>query len=197
MIALITSCGRPDLLALTLESLMKDQMESLLITVHEDAPGAREKVMEGDWITTTFTNGVGQHKSIEQFLEFFQRVKYYVHLEDDWEFNNSYDWIAESVRIMEQDPKIIKTLAREGSPHPCAHDFGTHGYLQPWTGEDKITWHGFSWNPGVTRVDLLKQFVPFPTYEQELSERIYNAGYKVIELSVPVYKHIGDGRSTH
>lgn len=70
------------------------------------------------------------------------------------------------------------------------------GYIQPWT-NNGITWHGFSWNPGVTRLDLLKQFVPFGKHEQDVAKAIYDAGYKVVRLENGVCHHIGGGRSTH
>jgi hypothetical protein len=179
MLALLTSCGRIDLLKMTLESLYKDQQSKLFVTIHEDG-----------------LSRTGQHASIQNFLK-YNNDKYYLHCEEDWEFNNSYDWISESVKIMESDPTIIKVLCRDGSPHPCCHDIKKgYGLLDPWE-NDGIKWHGFSWNPGVTRMDLLKQFIPFANYEQDVAREIYNAGYKVAELIKPIYKHIGNGRSTH
>lgn len=179
MEALITSCGRPDLLACTLSSLYFNQQTELFVTIHEDG-----------------LSKIGQHKSIEKFIEKTEG-KYYLHCEDDWQFENTYDWIKRSIEIMEEDNSIIKVLARHDSPHPCDHDKNGYGILQPWQGADGILWHGFSWNPGITRLDLLKQFITFPKWEQELAEQIYNAGYRVAELSRPIYKHIGYGRSTH
>lgn len=212
MLALTTSCNRPDLLEITLKSFYKKNPYVIDMVIHEDSKeGLDNRTRLPNYYNTflRLTNGMGQHKSIEVFLQENKdkyQGRYYVHLEDDWEFSNSYDWISDSVSIMEQDQSIIKVLAREGSPHPCEHDqmlvYGNtptrkYGYLKPWTGSDGIEWSGFSWNPGVTRMDLLKQFAPFPKYEQELAEKIYLAGYKVVELADPVYKHIGEGRSTH
>lgn len=207
MVALITSCGREDLLLKTIGSLTMNQMEPLKIVIHEDHLGAtKENTLRSSldhWITTDLTGGIGQHASIEKFLNFFERMAFYLHVEDDWEFKNTYNWIEASMDIMLNHPDVIKVLAREASPHPCSHDHILdhennikYGFLQPWE-NDGIKWHGFSWNPGVTRLSMLKQFAPFPKHEQELAERIYNAGYKVAELSIPVYNHIGDGRSTH
>lgn len=183
MEALITSCGRFDLLSQTLESLYKDLKNKVFVTINEDG-----------------LTKIGQHKSIEKFLK-KASGKYYFHCECDWEFNNHYDWINESLKIMEADSSVIKVLCRENSPHPCIHNHAIEdgvpfGYIEPWQ-NNGITWHGFSWNPGITRLDLLKKFIPFGPYEQDVAEAIYKAGYKVVELSKPIYKHIGDGRSTH
>jgi hypothetical protein len=223
MVALLTACGRNDLLLQTLNSFFEGNKYQVDIIVHEDAKfsTAPPRLHRDHFVSAfpgcqlIFTNQIGQHKSIEMFLRNPQlKSAYYIHLEDDWMFNNSYDWISQSIEIMEQDPLVIKVLAREGSPHPCKHDRliksgavresiqstlmpPMFGYLEPWTGEDGIKWHGFSWNPGVTRVDLLRKFIPFPKWEQELAEQIYQAGYKVVSLEKPIYSHIGEGRSTH
>lgn len=209
MTCLITSCGRIDLLKQTIASLLIGQQEPIKIVVHEDSNDNETleytKSLDSNEIMCMWTRGIGQHKSIEHFLKTFTG-KYYLHCEDDFEFKNSYNWIDASMRIMQEDPMVIKVLVRKDSPHPCIHDhyirtevdqYLKFGYLSPWTGSDGIKWSGFSFNPGVTRADLLKQFMSFPKWEQELAERIYKAGYKVVELTPPVYSHIGDGRSTH
>lgn len=222
MLTLLTSCGRSDLLHTTIISLLEGQRSDLpYIIVHEDADGELRHSSEMHTmndaktrITMHRTCGIGQHASIDQFLKYTPEDKYYLHCEDDWKFDNSYNWIKYSMNIMEADPTVIKVLARKGSPHPCIHSesigqvFNTstslfipdlkYGYIEPWTNpEDNKTWHGFSWNPGVTRLDLLKKFSPLLSFEQDVAKKIYEAGYKVVELSVPVYEHIGEGRSTH
>lgn len=190
----ITSCGRPDLLERTINSLPN----WLEVHVHEDSwpvvypfPETMKKIH-----SFIETRGIGQHKSIELFLQMCND-KFVLFCEDDWVFENSYDWIERSIQIMEQDKEIVKVLCRIGSPHPCSHDFGDYGYIVPWCGNDGILWHGFSWNPGVTRVDILKKYMPFPRWEQDLAKMIYCTSYKVVELKNGIYKHIGDDRSTH
>lgn len=153
------------------------------------------------WPTTHIlhSNGIGQHASITEYLE-SRGEKYYLHSEEDWFYSANYDWVGISLKLMEEHPNVIKVLARKGSPHPCKHDRLVqaihYGFLEPWENEGSV-WSGFSWNPGVTRMDLLKEFIQFPKYEQELAERIYAKGYRVIELGIPAYEHIGEGRSTH
>lgn len=205
MTTLITSCNRHDLLRLTIASLiLKQQFEPLEIVIHEDSESLPDIVM--DEIEIRKTGGAGQHLSIECFLRGFSD-SYYLHCEDDWEFRNTYNWIQTSLDIMKSDDKIIKVVARKESPHPCKHNMGLlkaayqrvqyYGYLKPWTSNDGIEWKGFSWNPGVTRADLLREFMPFPKWEQELAEKIYEKGYRVVELAHSVYTHTGEDRSTH
>lgn len=210
MLALLTSCNRPDLLQRTINSLYMNQLYSnIQLIINEDGGEIFLKNLFKKDITVYFTKQEGQHKSIEKFLSSHgshystmrDAHQYYLHLEDDWEFNNSYDWIQASINIMEHDSMVIKVLCRENSPHPCQHDYRigdiSYGYLKPWTSNDSIQWHGFSYNPGVTRLDLIQRFLPIDRNESELAKRIYDAGFKVVELGVPIYKHIGDGRSTH
>lgn len=199
MLSLLTSCGRKELLFQTMESLKRDQQSDLDIIIHEDS-----RTGQAYFENTILTGGLGQHGSIEKFLKEHDE-KYYVHLEDDWEFANRYNWIYSSLQLMKFDPSIIKVLAREGSPHPCKHDLSIgvggeslkFGYLEPWQNTDSLWWCGWSWNPGVTRFDLLKQFVPFKKWEQDLGLDIHNSGYKVAELADKVYRHIGENQSTH
>lgn len=204
MLTLLTSCNRHDLLKETIESLPNDH--ELDIKIHEDSMKLIKfnEIKSNHRIMASYSVNEGQHKSIEKFLEKYNK-KYYLHLEDDWIFENTYDWISLSMRIMEFDPTVIKVIASFDTPHPCNHNCmldhtnknSIYGYLEKWTGRDGIQWNGFSWNPGLTRMDLLKKFMPFPKYEQDLARQIYDAGYHVVELKFKVYKHIGYGRSTH
>lgn len=205
MIALLTSCGRPDLLNITIESLLanKEIREMIrAIIVHEDMIEATAGMINiPNNVMIVDSRGVGQHKSIEGFIRNFGTTsKYYLHLEDDWQFDNKYNWIKASVDIMESDDTIIKVLASKDTPHPCIHDLQLNGYeygiLKAWE-NNRIVWNGFSWNPGVTRLDYLKQFVPFRQWEQELAGDIAHKGFRVAELKDKIYTHIGDGRSTH
>lgn len=219
MITLITSCNRHELLQQTIDSLLKDQKQKLAIAINEDGPSVMlMPAVPGHMINTYKLDGKGQHHSIGLFIFNASKNKhrYYLHLEDDWLFDNSYDWIMESVKILQSDPMIIKVLCRSDSPHPVVYDRiinksgqqiklkdeylddATFGILEPWTDLWKgHIWHGFSWNPGVTRLDLMPQFLPLPETEQQVAEQIYLKEYKIAVLRKGVCAHIGENKSTH
>lgn len=232
MMALLTSCGRHDLLEKTLDSFNLNQKkydgDSIIVQDNsgKSMPDFLEQKSMGsnfrwcEYLSLDPDYIKDQHQNIEYFLK-GEEDKYYLHLEDDWSFTNTYDWIQASIDIMEADPMVIKVLARKDSPHPCNYDQylsakyklwktrdentvaetlisngHSFGYLQPWE-NNGITWCGFSWNPGVTRLDLLRQFVPFGKHEQDVAQAVHDAGYKVVALENGVYTHAGEGRSTH
>jgi len=204
MEAFITAFNRIDLMSQTVASL-NECTELRRIIIHEDSksPSYNIQAFENGYPNTLIykTEGIGQHKSIEMFLENNKEKIITLFSEEDWSFFADYDWIKLSVKLLEEYPNVIKVLARKGSPHLCKHTksaFGIpYGFIEPWQSTDGILWHGFSWNPGVTRADYLREFIPFPKWEQDLAEKIYNKGYRVIELGRPVYEHIGDNKSTH
>ena len=191
---LITSCGRPDLLETTLSSLLNNQKERLQIVIHEEKLYTEEFAKKWKWwVQLGYTGGVGQHNSIAQFVENVQD-KYYLHVEDDWEFNNTFNWIKKAKRILQKNPDIIKVVARGENVHPCQFKDGW-GIIEP---QDFYgnTWYGWTWNPGVTRLDLLKQFQIRGVSEKDMDNAIHEAGYKVAYLEGEIYKHIGNERST-
>jgi hypothetical protein len=203
MEAFITSCNRPDLMTKTVASLIESTPISRIV-INEDGNDLDydHRAFMGAWPQTNIylTKGIGQHASISQYLKSL-KDDYYLHSEEDWFFFPTYDWISVSLKLMEEYPNVIKVLARKDSPHKCVHDQMIdgipYGFLEPWMGNDGVRWHGFSWNPGVTFAPFLREFLPFPKFEQDLAEKIHARGYAVIELGIPVYEHIGDGRSTH
>ena len=191
MLALLTSCNRHDLLKQTVDSLFLNQKSKIDLIVNEDSA----QVVVGH--KTIYTPSIGQYRVIETFIN-SSKDKYYLHLEDDWLFDNSYDWIKKSIEILKNNPDVIKVICRADAEHPCDFNADGWGYLEPWNDPWKNNlWHGFGWNPGVTRMDLLREIAPFSKTEQQTSKRVYDAGYKTVLLEKGVCTHIGFERSTH
>jgi hypothetical protein len=193
MLALLTSCSRYDLLKQTVDSLFENQTHNLSLLINEDSTGT----INEERAVIKYSKGIGQHLAIESVIKHFDD-KYYLHLEDDWFFTNTYNWIAKSLEILKNNPHIIKVICRKDYEHPCKFNADGWGILEPWNDPWKgHEWFGFGWNPGITKLDILKQFTPFPKTEQEISKQIYMAGYRTALLEHGVCIHIGGERSTH
>lgn len=191
MLALLTSCNRHDLLKKTVDSLFLNQKSKIDLIINEDSehPVVGYKIIH--------TPSIGQDRVIESFIN-SSKNKYYLHLEDDWLFENSYDWIKKSMEILKNNPDVIKVICRDDAEHPCEFNSDGWGYLEPWNDPWKNNlWHGFGWNPGVTRMDLLREIAPFLKTEQQISKSVYDAGFKTVLLEKGVCTHIGFERSTH
>lgn len=180
LLTIITACGRDALLEQTKQSLIANTDFSLKLEVYNDL------------------YRVGQNWNLNQALQ-GRKEKYYLHCEDDWliQDTNKY-WVDESLKILADNPRIIKVINRSDSVHPCDFEHGNYGILNHWVDPwCHVDWFGFGWNVGVTRLDLLQRFMPIVGKEQDLSKRIHDAGYKVALLKNSTAIHIGGEQSTH
>jgi hypothetical protein len=183
----VTSCGRHDLLARTLESLYR----------HCAGKAFDEVIIAEDW------DRLGQVRNIDRAYE---RVKttYVAHWEDDWE-TTAGGWLRQSIDILHTYPKILQVWLR-------AHD-DTNGHpivkLRPFnvpTMSTDFAWKGFSWNPGLRRLSDWKRIGGYSKHivgnnslrtERAIGELYCSLGYHAAILPEPggYVRHIGDGRS--
>lgn len=188
--AFLTSCNRPDELRRTLKSLEPIRDQISVLTIHEDCD---MKELKGIWQQSGLPLRIvrmnrGQIGSICHYME-NAKGKYYLHLEDDWLFNHNVNsFIQDSIDIMEQDGNIIKVLAKG------VHKMNTElingiEYITE-TEHCEQLWYGFSWNPGVTRLDLLSKR-NLNQSEHDINLDIQSIGYRVAYLPYDLYKHIG------
>ena len=174
----LTSCGRYDLLSQTLESFYKFNTYSI-----------KEVIIVEDW------NREGQIKSIDKA---YARVKtpYIFACEDDWCFYKS-GFIEKSLEILEKYPKILQVWLREhndtnGHPIVKLPQFDVETMLNPWG-----NWGGFSWNPGLRRLDDYKTLGhPYLYYGQEhiVSKAYMDLGFHSAITPEGYVKHIGWNR---
>ena len=188
----VTSCGRYDLLAQTLESLYA------IIPPHT----FNEVIIAEDW------EREGQAKNIDRA---YARVKteYIFHCECDWSFYlPERTWrpgfIAWSQMILAAHPEVLQVWLRahnDTNGHPIIEG-EDYPYLDPdWSGG----WSGFSWNPGLRRTEDWERIGGYMKYwqgtdnktEQYLSHLYANLGFVAAILPEPsgYVRHIGWGRS--
>lgn len=202
----ITACGRPDLLKITIESFLKYntyEISQWIITEDSGIPNINKELEETYphfmWIKNE--ERIGQIKSIDKAYSFV-KTPYIFHLEDDWETYSS-GCIEESLKILDSNETISAVMCRE---------HGQGGYkvsdnppfLSCW-GE----WGHYSFNPGLRRLSNYKtlfnssysSFIECNITEGLKGEIAINKfykekGFRMAMTSDPsgYLRHIGDNR---
>lgn len=182
----LTSCGRPDLLARTLDSFIANNTCPLRdIVVMED--GASESTLSRDeryrrcnirWLCTG--RRIGQMPAIDVAYRLVES-EYLFHCEDDWEFL-APGFMERSLTILEHNPHILQVWLRaldDTNRHPVAERVFHAGdvpyrLMQPGfdSGEWGI-WHGFSFNPGLRRRADYERLGSFGSLDPHRQKRPY------------------------
>ena len=160
----VTSCGRPDLLARTLDSFFKHNTYPIReVVVMEDgaveAPLAWEERYRQHnirWLSTG--RRLGQMPAIDAAYKSVGS-EYIFHCEDDWEFI-APGFVERSLSVLQHNPAILQVWIRalnDTNDHPVMDDLFfaddvPYRLMQPgYHSEEWGTWHGFSFNPGLRR----------------------------------------------
>lgn len=218
----LTSCGRPDLLARTLDSFFAFNTCPIReFVVMEDGDSVSELSSEERfrprdirWRCTG--RRIGQMPTIDLAYRGVA-TEYIFHCEDDWEFY-APGFIERSLAILERHPQILQVWIRalnDTNRHPVTEQlFETDGVpyrlMQPgFESDDSGTWHGFSFNPGLRRrrdMTLIGSFGtldPTPAtppweIERKASEFYVRLGFLVAILTgndgQGYVRHLGWGR---
>ncbi|MGQ0698903.1 MAG: glycosyltransferase family 2 protein [Panacagrimonas sp.] len=204
----VTSCGRFDLLKLTLESFDRFNtapIHSVFVT-EDSGDEAVRAAIPTHWTARTqvFVNrpARGQLASIDLA---YSRVStpLVFHLEDDWEFYRP-GFIEDSEKLLAHEPLAFTVWLRSfahdlrvHAPHqelgaPASHDGVRHHRLQ----SDKPDWSGFTFNPGLRRLSDYNRAAPYTPYETEkkLSRHYGGLGYHALILESDAVLHTGWGR---
>ena len=216
--AVLTSCGRQDLLEKTLDSFFACNAYPIAQTIIvEDGPqeansGLMQKYRD-DTITWLSTDQrVGQIAAIDYAYSFVEQP-YIFHLEDDWQFYRG-EFVEKSLTILEALPDCLQVWIRalhDTNRTPISTEPETiqgvafqrvrSGYLGKW--------HGFSFNPGLRRTrdyDRLGKFawhVQYDPGDPDTSEWQISALYQKLNLFAVILsdnggkgyvRHLGFGR---
>lgn len=203
--AVLTSCGRLDLLERTIKSLSEEFWNKIPVKIlTEDSADAevfkevRKQSKEGylkNW--TIFYNDVklGQSGSIDLA---YSNVKtnYVFHLEDDWEFYDEF-FIDRSIPILEKYANIIQVTFRGNTPHlsvPTLFEPGTESefsiLIPGYNG-----WPGFTYNPNIFKFSAYEKVKPISKKQEKEVGLIFNQfQFFTARLQKSSVDHIGDGR---
>lgn len=204
--AILTSCGRFDLLAITLESFFANNTYPLAdFITYEDSCLPVPQELKNKYPSIKWIEAPEQAGQIEALDTLWSMVKteYAMTLEDDWEFLQP-GFIEASMQVLESNPKIMQVWLKqleEKNQHPVEWQTKHFGIFK--TSPTLWAWHRF--NPSLKRkadYDLIAPFskhTTFDKYKAWKSEaaisQVYNKlWFTAAMLPVTYIKHIGEGR---
>ena len=170
----ITSCGRPNLLKITLESFLKYNsypIEEVILCEDSGHKGIVDFAKDILPYRITFCYNetrCGQMKTIGKYSKLIT-TPYVFHLEYDWVFYD-YGFIELSLKILDSDPNISQVLLPDQSQrifkkininNPLCYKVTTPGYK-----EDKEI-NVFSWNPSLKHLDIAMLRIPYEAWDDE------------------------------
>jgi hypothetical protein len=203
---ILTSCGRQDLLYLTLQSFIKFNTYDIAdFWIYEDCgrPGINDELKTEypfiKWIEPT--ERTGQIVALDT-LWGKVTTSYAFTLEDDWKFTRE-GFIEASMEVLEKDPKIAQVWLRdykEANQHPIVWN-PDYGVMK----SDGGLWAGIGFNPSLKRkadYDLIGSYGKHTTFvrhrpwkaEADISQLYNRLGFKAAILPDAYITHIGAGR---
>ena len=207
--AVITSCGRFDLLEETLDSFFEFNtypIKKIIITEDSTEGKKLEKLIskykdkKQNFQLIVNETRLGQLKSIDKAYREID-TKYIFHCEDDWKFFEK-GFIEKSIKLLEEDEKILIVGLRSKKDFP-ENFFFDKDYVSK-SGEHYYNVKGeiFTYNPALRRkkdMDLfgLHEKLENQRYEEVLSNFYKERGYKTVFFKEPAVEHIGNKRHVH
>ncbi len=200
----VTSCGRFDLLRITLSTL-RDSLDipPARVIVTEDSGNAAVH----DVVAPIFPQAkilvnairLGQLASIDNAYRFVE-TPFILHCEDDWQFSGE-GFLADSHVLLEEFPEISLVSLRSRTEvnrrirnAPALR----HGSVNYFRADPKLhpEYFGYSFNPGLRRLSDYRRVGPFADYygERQISYCFKVLGYTTAYLEPACVTHIGDGR---
>lgn len=206
---MITQCltigRRPDLLRRTLESQTGTLAELPCLAVNDFGDEETNQVfreLRPNGRIVGPGHHVGHHKAVDAMYSEVE-TPYIFHNEDDWQFDRS-DFLQDAMVLLDADPKISAVCVRAMEDFPFSDEERSKIAKDEAGGVSyfRLTdlhpqWHGYTFNPHLTRTTLWQEIGPFATMKKErhISRKLRAEGRFVAFLSPPACAHIGEDRS--
>jgi len=201
----ITSCGRHDLLDLTLNSFIAfaDVKPTEIIIIEDSKTAYIASARFTDYARMTLLQNekrLGQIASIDRAYKHV-KTPYIFHCEDDWQFERS-GFITESFEILKQFPQASMVgLRPRHEQNPLVRDIKpSHSrsgvVYYPLDPSRHPEYFSYCFNPGLRRLCDYQKFAPFASigHESDISYAFKAKGYAIYNLEKSAVHHIGDGR---
>lgn len=211
MIVILTSCGRYDLLDITISSFLThaDIVPTKFIVYDDYGWNNASESLKQQYTSLaekypniSFHAGdvrIGQINALDWLMQHVD-AEYYMTLEDDWEFYKT-GFMQKSIDILSQHPDIIQCWLREVNDtngHPIIKMDGLYSFMST-----KHQWKGFSFNPAVRRLADYKPYSSIAKFnpsdpasaEKKIGEYYFKKGFRACIINEGFVKHIGNNRT--
>jgi len=203
----ITSCGRADLLKITLLSFVKYNTYPIKEVILCEDSGIKgivdfvKDILPYPVIFCYNENRIGQMKTIEKYTPLI-KTPYVFHLEDDYEFFDS-GFIELSFKILNSDSNISQVLLEDEQHDYYKVDINNHLCYKVLTCDpNTLTQAGrnnngdgalscFSWRPSLKRIEIQKLRMPYELWDDEytIQLKVNKLGYYSV-----ITKNVKNGR---
>jgi hypothetical protein len=199
----LTSCGRPDLLARTLESFDRFNRGGKLVISEDCADPAVIAAIAAAHPAATILSGperLGQMRSIDRLFSVVE-TPYLFHLEDDWLFEAPVDWKA-AIALLAARDDVANVAVRDFAEIKQKYRNRSDGLTL--AGADfrlmrrdaHPEFFGWSNGPGLMRTALYHAYAPFGRMRHDqMSALIKRDGRREAYLVPGVARHIGQHRN--
>jgi hypothetical protein len=170
----ITSCGRPHLLKITLESFIKYNSYPIKEAIICEDSGVdkcidfAKDILKFPCKIIYNKKRIGQMRSIENGVKYIT-TPYVFHCEDDWEFYCS-GFIELSMQILESNDKIAQVLLRSYNEYVNMYNFkiikSENIYRQITLSDSRQI---YSFNPSLKKTDIQMLNIPYEDWDDEFT----------------------------
>ena len=214
----ITSCGRQELLRITLVSFVKyntyNNIKEVIICEDSGIKGIIDFVKYILPYPITFCYNdtrIGQMKTIEKYTPLI-KTPYVFHLEDDYEFFDS-GFIELSFKILDSDSNISQVLLEDEQHsfqiidinNPLCYKLMTNNPEEITANNGDGALSCFSWRPSLKRIEIQKLRMPYQLWDDEytIQLQVNKLGYYSVVTKNEKYgrkgfcTHIGKYKHVH
>lgn len=199
----ITSCGRLDLLARTLESFRAYNTGGRYILSEDSTDQAIIGQVSRTYPDFKILSGparLGIMRSIDRLYGEVE-TPYIFHLEDDWEFDGAIDWQA-ALGVLDTNDKVANVCVRAFDEIKPAFQkrsdrFDFNGArFQIMRADAHPEFFGWTPNPGLIQKSLYDRYKPFARVMPDQMSGVIKQGGETVAFLLPgVARHIGHGRN--
>lgn len=201
----ITMGLRPDLLQETFESLSPELQSLPIVAINDFGDTETNDMFHSLWPNGTLIDKggrIGHTKAIDAIYEHV-KTPYVFHIEDDWGFTNC-DFVQPAIDVLDADSDVSMVCLRaladfKLKPEKAEQvmDETVAGHLINRMDNIDPDWHGYTFNPHISRLSLWKEIGGFSQFrgEKKVSIHFRQMGKHVAYLQPGYCGHIGGGAS--